>query len=154
MDNSIVQLASNFTGTKPMGTLNRWGSYEREKKDIACLKIVSMYNKKDGWCQSRWHVHCSLQDTMQEHALYIKLFWHMVDIAKLNTWILHRREEILHDVSGKSWKCSPVIPNPLIGHWLVPVFDKKNVTFAKLTHKWHTKNVKWQYVCSKIQIVL
>ena len=86
MDNSIVQLASNFTGTKPMETLNRWDNYEREKKDIACLKIVSMYNKRMGGVNpadmfiALYRIQCKSM-----HCMYIKLFWHMVDIAKLNT---------------------------------------------------------------------
>ena len=29
----------------------------------------------------------------------------MVDMAKVNTWILHKREEILRGVSEKSLKC-------------------------------------------------
>ena len=32
MNNSIVHLASNFVDIEPMGTLDRYDSYDREKK--------------------------------------------------------------------------------------------------------------------------
>ena len=32
-------------------------------------------------------------------------FWHVVDIAKVNAWILYKTEEILCGVSEKSLKC-------------------------------------------------
>ena len=36
---------------------------------------------------------------------YIKAFSYMVDIAKVNAWILYKRKEILCGVSEKSLKC-------------------------------------------------
>ena len=153
MDNSIVQLASNFVGIETMGTLNRRDSLGREKKDIACPKIVSMYNKRMGvhladMLIALYRIQCKTT------RWYIKTFWHMVDIIKADAWILYKREEILRAVSEKSLKflkmfsleianaliyammpaCrgSPIIPNPVddvrydnIGYWPVPVSDKK-----------------------------
>lgn len=102
----------------------------------------------------------------------------MVDIAKVNAWILYKREKILRGVSEKSLKClkmfsleianaliyemmaasrvrpskrkstkavkppprSPVIPTSVavddvrydnIGHWPVPVSDKKRCRFCQ-----------------------
>ena len=48
MDSSTGQFASNFVGIEPMGTLNRWVSHGREKTDIVCPKVVTMYNKSMG----------------------------------------------------------------------------------------------------------
>ena len=42
---------------------------------------------------------------MQDHTLVYQSFWHMVDIAKVNAWILYKREEILRGFSEKSLKC-------------------------------------------------
>ena len=37
-----------FRCIKPMETLNRWVNHGREKKDIACPKIVMLYNNSMG----------------------------------------------------------------------------------------------------------
>ena len=98
MDNSTVQFASNFVGIEPMGTLNRWDSHGREKKDIACLKIVTMYNKSMGGIDLADMLIALYRIQCKTTRWHIKVFWHMVDIAKVNAWILYKREEILHGV--------------------------------------------------------
>ena len=104
MDNNIVQLASNFIGIEPTGTLNRWDSHDREKKDIACPKVVSMYNKRMSGVDLADMLIALYRIECNTTHLYIKLFWHMVGIAKVNAWILYKREEILRGVSKKSLK--------------------------------------------------
>ena len=105
MVNSIVQLASNFVGIEPTGTLNRWDSHDREKKDIACPKIVTIYNKSMGSVDLADMLVALYRVQCKTTRLYIKVFWHIVDIAKVNVWILYKREEILRGVSEKSLKC-------------------------------------------------
>ena len=123
MDNSIVQLASNFVGIKPMGTLNRWDSHGREKKYIACPKIVTMYNKSMGGVDLADLLIALYRIQCKTKCWYIKVFWHMVDIAKVNALILYKKEEILCCVSEKSLKClkmfSLEIANVLI-HAMMP----------------------------------
>ena len=48
MDSSTGQLASNFVGIEPKGTLNRWVSHGREKTGILYPKVATMYNKSMG----------------------------------------------------------------------------------------------------------
>ena len=105
MDNSILQLASNFVGIEPMGTLNRWDSHTREKKDIACPKIVIMYSKSMGGVDLADMLIALYRIQCKTTRRYIKVFWHMVDIAKLDVWIRYKREEILRGVSENSLKC-------------------------------------------------
>ena len=82
-DNSTVQLASDFVGNEPMGNLNRWDSHGREKEDIACPKIIAMYNKSMGGVDltdmliALYRIQCKTTRCYQS-------FWHMVDIAKVN----------------------------------------------------------------------
>ena len=83
MDNSIVQLA-NFVAIKPMRTLNRWDSHDREKKDIACPKIVSMYNKRMVGVNLADMLIALYRIQCKTTCLHIKIFWHMVNIAKVN----------------------------------------------------------------------
>ena len=104
-DNSIVHLASNFVGITRMGTMNRWDSHEREKKDIICTKIVNMYNKRMGGADLADILIALYRIRCKTMSWYIKQFWHMVDITEVNAWILYKREEILRGVSEKSLKC-------------------------------------------------
>ena len=47
--NYLETLKSDFPLLwEPMVTLNRWDSHGREKKNVACPKIESMYNKRMG----------------------------------------------------------------------------------------------------------
>ena len=108
IDNSIVQLASNFVGIEPMGTLNRWDSHGREKKDIACLKIVTMYNESMGGVNLANMLIALYRIKCKTTRWYINFFWHMVGTAKVNAWILYKREDIMRGVSEKSLKCLKV----------------------------------------------
>ena len=47
VDNSVVQLISNFCGIKPMSKISR-RKKDKVHKDIACTAIVMQYNKSMG----------------------------------------------------------------------------------------------------------
>ena len=40
LDNSIVQLTSNYVGVEPVGSIQRWDGKVKCKKDIPCPSIV------------------------------------------------------------------------------------------------------------------
>ena len=99
MDNSIVQLASNFVSIEPIATLNKWDSHDREKKDITCSKVVTMYNKRMVGVDLVYTLIVLYRVQCKTTRWYLRIFWHAVDIAKVNAWILYKREEILRVVS-------------------------------------------------------
>ena len=88
-----------------MVTLNRWDSHCREKKDVACPKIESMYKKRMGGVDLDYILIVFYRIQCKTTRWYVKIFWHVVDIAKVNAWILYKRGEILCGVSEKSLKC-------------------------------------------------
>ena len=47
VDNSVVNLASNFVGVKSIGELKRWCGKE-VSKNISCPQIVQQYNRSMG----------------------------------------------------------------------------------------------------------
>ena len=89
MDNSIVQVASNYVGIEPVGTIEHWDRSKQSKIKIRCPHIAQDYNKS--------MVGVDLVDMLIE--LYrtevkttrwdIKVFWHMIDIVKVNSWLLY-----------------------------------------------------------------
>lgn len=91
VDNSVVQMVSNFVGINPMSTIERWCKQSKAKKDIPCPQIVKQYNKSMGGVDladmliSLYRIPCKTK------RWYVKVFWHLVDIAKVNAWILYRR---------------------------------------------------------------
>ena len=48
LDNSVVQLTSNYVGINPLGTIERWVKKDGERKEIPCPQIVKAYNKSMG----------------------------------------------------------------------------------------------------------
>ena len=117
IDNSTVQLASNFAGIEPMRTLNRWNSHGREKKDIACPKIATIYNKSMGAVDLADMLIVLYRIQCKTTYWYIKAFSYMVDIAKVNAWILYKRKEILCGVSEKSLKCLKMFSLKIPNDW-------------------------------------
>ena len=48
VDNSMVNLASNFVGVEPVGELETWCGKEKVRKSIPCPQIVQQYKKSMG----------------------------------------------------------------------------------------------------------
>lgn len=91
LDNSVVQLCSNFIGVEPMDTIQRWDRKDKTRKDIQCPQIVKVYNKSMGGVDLADMLIALYRTEVKTRRWYIKVFWHLVDIAKVNGWILYRR---------------------------------------------------------------
>ena len=50
----------------------------------------STIQQKHGRCQPGGHVIIIISNTEQDKALLPKIFWHLIDMAKINAWILYR----------------------------------------------------------------
>ena len=48
VDNSVVNLASNFVGVEPIGKLEKLCRKKKVRKNIQCRQIVQQYNKSMG----------------------------------------------------------------------------------------------------------
>ena len=89
LDNNVVQLCSNFVSVCPMETIEQWVKKDQARKKIPCPQIAKAYNKSMGGVNladmliSLYHV------GVKTRRWYIKVFWHLVDIAKVNAWILY-----------------------------------------------------------------
>ena len=90
LDNSVVQLTSNYVGINPLGTIERWVKKDGERKEIPCPQIVKAYNKSMGGVDLADMLIALYRIEVKTKRWYIKVFWHLVDIAKLNAWILYK----------------------------------------------------------------
>lgn len=91
LDNSAVLLASNFIGVEPQGTIERWDKKANERKQVPCPAIVKSYNKSMGGVDLADMLISLYRIQARTKRWYIKVFWHLVDIAKVNAWILYKR---------------------------------------------------------------
>ena len=89
VDNSIVNLASNFGGVEPIGELERWCRKEKERKNIPCPQVVQQYNKSMGGVDLVDMLLLLYKIPIKTKRWYQKIFWHLIDVAKINAWILY-----------------------------------------------------------------
>lgn len=91
IDNGSVLLCSNFIGSEPMSTIKRWNKDKKERRDIDCPAIVKEYNQSMGGVDLADMLIALHRIDIKTKRWYLKLFFHLVDIAKVNGWILYRR---------------------------------------------------------------
>ena len=88
VDNSMVNLTSNFVGSEPIREVERWCGKEMVRKSIAFTKIVQQYIKNVGGVNlvgmllSLYRIPCKTKRRCHN------IFLHLIDMAKINAWIL------------------------------------------------------------------
>ena len=90
-DNKSVLVASNYVGTEPIGEMKRWDKKSKSHQDIPCPQIILAYNKNMGGVDLADMLIALYRIRMKTRRWYIKIFWHMIDICKVNAWNLYRR---------------------------------------------------------------
>ena len=91
VDNKTLHLISNYVSIEPMESIQRWSKYEKRKVQVPCPQIVVAYNKAMGGVDLADMLISFYRIPVKTHRWYIKTFWHLVDIAKVNDWLLCRR---------------------------------------------------------------
>ena len=91
LDNNAVHIASNYVGVEPLGAVERWSPTEKKRMNIQCPQVILRYNKGMGGVDLADMFISLYRINMKTRRWYIKIFWHLVDIAKVNAWILYRR---------------------------------------------------------------
>ena len=91
VDNSTVTVVSNYVGIQPESVIQRWCREKKERCDVPCPRIVYVYNKKMGGVDLADMLISLYRIQANTKRWYIKIFWHLVDICKVNAWLLYRR---------------------------------------------------------------
>ena len=84
VDNSTMQLTSNFVGIEPIGEIERWSKEDKIRKKVPCPQIVISYNQSIGGVDLADMLISLYRIPIKTHRWYIKVFWHLIDIAKVN----------------------------------------------------------------------
>ncbi len=91
MDNNAVHVASNYVGVEPFGSVERWSKNKKERAKVPCPQLIAQYNKGMGGVDLADMLIAAYRIPMKTRRWYIKIFWHLIDMAKVNAWLLYRR---------------------------------------------------------------
>jgi len=88
-DNRAVTFLSTFVGAEPLMTAKRW--CKDEMKQVSCPKVVDTYNKHMGGVDLLDSLTGLYRCRIRSKKWYHRLFFHLVDIAVVNAWLLYKR---------------------------------------------------------------
>ena len=91
-DNKCVNVTSTFSGVKASSTVKRWDSKKKEHVDVKVPDLIADYNRSMGGIDLA-EMLISLYRTQitTKKRWYLKIIFHLVDICKVNRWLLSRR---------------------------------------------------------------
>ena len=84
-----------------MGTVSRWDKSENARKDIQCPSIVLSYNKSMGGVDLVDMLISLYRIKVKTKRWYNQVFWHLIDICKVNGWNLYRRHFVQINAPGE-----------------------------------------------------
>ncbi len=91
MHNNAVHIASNYVGVEPFGSVERWSKNKKERAKVQCPQLIAQYNKGMGGVDLADMLIAAYHIPMKTRRWYIKIFWHLIDMANVNAWLLYRR---------------------------------------------------------------
>lgn len=90
-DNKVVTLASSYCGTEPVSKVKRFFKSENCKKEVECPDIVRVYNKHMGGVDLQDSLLGLYPIKVKSKKWYHRIFYHMLDVAVVNAWILDKK---------------------------------------------------------------
>lgn len=90
-DNKLVTLASTYVGAKPEGTIRRFDKKNKKQTSIVCPKIIKEYNAHMGGVDLMDSFLGRYRIKMKSRKWYIRLFYHLLDMAIINSWVLYKQ---------------------------------------------------------------
>ena len=91
-DNRGVILASTFAKSHPVGTVRRWDRTKNQKVEIDYPFIVRKYNTFMGGVDTLDAYLAYYRIHIRSKKYYLRLFFHLLDLAVVNSWLLYRRD--------------------------------------------------------------
>ena len=104
VDNSVVQLASDFVGIEVLESIVHWCRKDKTRKEIPCPQIILEYNKsmrRVDLVNMFLALYCT---PCKMNKWYQKIFWNLTDIAKVNSWLLYCHHFVQYDLPEKDMK--------------------------------------------------
>ncbi|KAH9631151.1 hypothetical protein HF086_001086 [Spodoptera exigua] len=90
-DNKQVVLASTYVGAEPAGSVSRYDKKQKRMIEITCPKIIKDYNAHMGGVDLMDSFLGRYRIRVKSRKWYIRLFYHMLDMATINSWVLYKK---------------------------------------------------------------
>lgn len=90
-DNKLVTLLSSYCGILPMSTVKRFDNKQKKPITIQCSNIIKEYNKYMGGVDLLYSLIGRYKIRMRSRKWYMRLWYHLLDVSVVNSWILYRR---------------------------------------------------------------
>lgn len=90
-DNKIVNLASNFAGKHPTSVVRRWDKSGKQYISVKRPFVIAEYNRHMGGVDLLDCVISHYKIKLRSKRWYIRIFYHFLDMAMCNSWLLYRR---------------------------------------------------------------
>ncbi|XP_004211012.1 piggyBac transposable element-derived protein 3 [Hydra vulgaris] len=90
-DNKCVNLISTYCDPLLVTKTKRWDRKYKTYIDIDCPSVVQEYNKSMGGVDLADMLISLYRTTIKTKRWYLKVFFHCLDIAKVNGWLFYRR---------------------------------------------------------------
>lgn len=89
-DNSTFTIASNHQSAEPVGQAKRWSTSQKKEVFVPQPFLISQYNKYMGGVDHLDWLIQAYRISIRSKKWYFPLVTNFLDIAMVNSWILHR----------------------------------------------------------------
>jgi hypothetical protein len=90
-DNSVVTIASNKFGTKPLVKAKRWSSAEKRVIEVNQPYVIQAYNAGMGGVDRMDQNISKYRISIRSKKWWWPIFAHLLDVTVQNAWILYRK---------------------------------------------------------------
>lgn len=90
-DNKIVTLLSTYCGELPKTTKKRFDKKLKKQIEVDCPHIIKEYNRHMGGVDLLDSHIGRYKIKIKSRKWYIRLFYHLLDMTVVNSWILYKR---------------------------------------------------------------
>ena len=91
-DNIAVVLATTFAKAHLIGTIQRWDRSKKQMVQVDYPNAVKQYNKFMGGVDLLDAYLAYYRTHLRSKKYYLRLFFHLLDLAVVNSWLLYRRD--------------------------------------------------------------
>lgn len=101
-DNKQVVLASTYVGACLVGNIERFDKKEKKRILITCPKLIREYNMHMGGVDLMDSYLGRNRIRMKSRKWYMRIFYHLLDLTVINSWVLYKKVEEKKETTKKS----------------------------------------------------
>lgn len=101
-DNNVVNCLSTLHGCHPIDLVQRWSSKEKRHIQITRPSVIQAYNQHMGGVDLLDMLVSLYRINVRSQKYYLKIIFHLIDLAVVNAWLLYRRHCLQFRVAKKN----------------------------------------------------